>query len=141
MWVWLSVWSCAGGSRFWAKNTKPSVHCSVSGVPCETVMWDNAWRWWVRVDEMEAAGGLCIRQREARWRDLGQKIENRASVAWFQTRHVKWEYGVMLGVGGCELMRWRQWGGCTFANARPGSGIWAKKSKAERLWLGFRHAV
>jgi hypothetical protein len=43
----------------------------------------------VRVDEMEAAGGLRVRQREARRRDLGQKLENQASVARFQACGVK----------------------------------------------------
>jgi hypothetical protein len=34
----LFVWLHACGSQFWAKIPKPSVRCSVSGVPCETAM-------------------------------------------------------------------------------------------------------
>jgi hypothetical protein len=57
----------------WAKNKKRSVHGSVFGTLCETEMWGDAGRWWVRVDEMEAAGGLRIHQHEAKGLDLGQK--------------------------------------------------------------------
>ena len=76
----------------------------------------------MRVDDVEAAGGLGIRQREARGRGLSQKPKNRAFVAQFRARHVKWRCGVMLGGGGCALIMWRRQGGCAFTNARPGGG-------------------
>jgi hypothetical protein len=75
----LFVWSRAGGSRFWAKVPKPSVRCSVSGVPCETAKRNDAGRWWVRVDDVEAAGGLRVRQREARGWGLSQKPKTERS--------------------------------------------------------------
>jgi hypothetical protein len=53
------------------KNPKPSVCRSVSGAPCETTVWGDAGRWWVWVNDMEAEGGLRVRQREARGQDLG----------------------------------------------------------------------
>jgi len=36
---------------------------------------------------------------------------------------MKWWHGVMLGGGECGFMAWRPWGGCAFANARPGMGF------------------
>ena len=48
------------------KTRKPSVHSSVSGTPCKTAVWGDARRGWVHVDDMEAAVGLRVRQREAR---------------------------------------------------------------------------
>ena len=38
-------------------------------------------------------------------------------------------------------MTWRQRGGCTFANAKPGGGGWAKIPKTERPWFGFGRSV
>jgi hypothetical protein len=71
--------------RGWAKNPKPRVCDSVSGAPCETAVWDDAGRWWVQVNDMEAVGGHCVcaSQREARGRDLGQKPENERSLLSF----------------------------------------------------------
>ena len=46
--------------RGWAKNPKPRVCGSVSGAPCEMAMWDDAGRWWVRVNDMEVVGGGCV---------------------------------------------------------------------------------
>jgi len=43
-----------------AKNPKPSVCNSVSGVLCETAVWCNNRRWWARVDDMEALGGCSF---------------------------------------------------------------------------------
>jgi hypothetical protein len=40
----------------WAKNPKSSMRGSVLGTSCETVLWDGARRWWVRIDGTEAAG-------------------------------------------------------------------------------------
>ena len=54
----------------------------------------------MRDDEMEAVGGgLHVRQREASGQDLGQKLENRASVARFWACHVKWRCGKMARGG------------------------------------------
>jgi hypothetical protein len=50
----------------------------------------------VRVDEMEAAGWLRVHQCKARGWDLGQKFENRASVAWFGACCVKWQCGKIV---------------------------------------------
>ena len=54
----------------------------------------------MRVDNMEVAVGLHVRQCEARGRRLSQKPENRAFVARFWERRVKRWCGVMLRGGG-----------------------------------------
>ena len=43
----------------------------------------DAGRWWVRVNDIEAVGGLRVRQREARRRGLGQKPETERSSLGF----------------------------------------------------------
>jgi hypothetical protein len=67
------------GSGVWAKNLKPSVRGAISGVPCETAVWGDVVRWWVQVDAVAAAGGPCVRQREAGEQGLGQKTETEHS--------------------------------------------------------------
>jgi hypothetical protein len=67
------------GSGVWAKNPKPSVRGSISGVPCETAVWGDVVRWWVQVDAVVAAEGPRVRQREAGERVLGQKPETKHS--------------------------------------------------------------
>jgi hypothetical protein len=63
------------GGGFGAKNPKPSVCGSVSGVPCETAAWGDGGRWQVQVGDIEAAWVLCICQCEAGGRGLGRKPE------------------------------------------------------------------
>jgi hypothetical protein len=53
----------------------------------------------VRVNRMEAVGGLRVRQREA---GFGPETRNRAFVARFRAHRVKRQYGVVVGGGGCE---------------------------------------
>ena len=48
-----------------SKNLKTERSDSVSGVPCETMVWGNDRRLLVQVDGMEALGGLHVRQRKA----------------------------------------------------------------------------
>ena len=50
----------------------------------------------MRVDIAEAAGGLIVRQREARGAGFGPKTRNRVIVAWFRVRHVKRRWGVVV---------------------------------------------
>ena len=76
----------------------------------------------MRVDNMEAAVGLRVRQREARGWRLSRKPENRAFVAGFRARRVKRQCGVMLRGGECAFTTWSWRWGCAFANARPGGG-------------------
>jgi hypothetical protein len=42
---------------------------------------------------------------------------------------VKQRCGVVLGGSGCTLTAWMRQGSSTFANAKPGGGIWAKNPK------------
>ena len=72
---------------------------------------------------------------------MGKNPKNQAPVAQFWACCVKRRRRMMLGRGGCELMTQRQRGGCTFTNAKPGSGGWAKIPKTERLWLSFGRAM
>jgi hypothetical protein len=60
------------GGGIWAKNPNPSRRGSVSGVPCKTAVGGGAGRCLVRENGTEMAGGLRVRQREARGRVLGQ---------------------------------------------------------------------
>jgi hypothetical protein len=62
-----------------SKNPKTDCGDSVSGVPCETVVWGDDGRLLVEVDGMEAAGGLQVCQREGGGRGLGQKPETEHS--------------------------------------------------------------
>jgi hypothetical protein len=48
------------------------------------------------VDIAEAAGGLIVRQREARGAGFGPKTRNRAIVARFRARRVKRRWGVVV---------------------------------------------
>jgi hypothetical protein len=52
---------------------------SVSGVPCKMVVWGDAGRLWVWVNDTEAAGGLCVCQCEAREWGLSRKPETERS--------------------------------------------------------------
>jgi hypothetical protein len=54
------------------QKPKPSVGGSILGVLCEMAVWDDARRWWVWVNDMEAAGELCVHQHKARGWGLGQ---------------------------------------------------------------------
>jgi hypothetical protein len=67
------------GSGVWAKNLKPSICGSISGVPCETAVWGDVVRWWVQVAAMVTAGGPRVRQHEAGEWVLGQKPETKYS--------------------------------------------------------------
>ena len=87
------------------KTRKPSVRSWVSGTPCETAVWGDAKRWWVRVYDMELAVGLRVRQREARGWGLSQKPENRVSVAWFWACCVKRRCNEMARGGGDPLLQ------------------------------------
>jgi hypothetical protein len=62
-----------------AENRKPSVGGSISGTPCETATWGDGGRWWVRVGEVQAAGGPHVHQCEAGGRDSGQKPKTECS--------------------------------------------------------------
>jgi hypothetical protein len=59
-----------------SKNPKTEHGDSVSGVPCEMVVWGNGGRLLVQVNGMDAAAGLHIHQCEAGGLGLGQKPEN-----------------------------------------------------------------
>jgi hypothetical protein len=83
----------------------------------------------VRVDGVEAVGGLRICQCKAKVRGLSHKPKNQVFVARFWAHRVKQQCGVTLGGGGCALMTWRRWWGCVFANVRPGGRIWARNPK------------
>jgi hypothetical protein len=48
-----------------SKNPKTERGDSVSGVPCETMVWGDDRRLLVQVDGMEVLGGLRVRQCEA----------------------------------------------------------------------------
>ena len=48
-----------------SKNPKTKRSDSVSGVPCEAMVWGDDRRLLVQVDGMEALGGLRVCQREA----------------------------------------------------------------------------
>jgi hypothetical protein len=50
----------------------------------------------MEVDIAEAAGGLIVRQREARGAGFGPKTRNRAIVARFRARRVKRRWGVVV---------------------------------------------
>ena len=63
------------GGRIWAKSLNPSHRGSVSGMPCKMAVGGGARRWLVRENGTEMAGGLCVRQREARGQVLGQNTE------------------------------------------------------------------
>ena len=83
-WWWGAGFAnCEAEEGVGAKNPKPSVCGLVSGVPCVTAVWDDTGRLWVRVNDMKAAGGLRVRQREARGRGLGQKTETGRSSLGF----------------------------------------------------------
>jgi hypothetical protein len=78
----LRWWWCGrpvGNARLregvWAKNAKPSCRSSVSGVPCETAVGDNAEGWWGGVDEVTASAGLRVGLRKLRLWVWGQKPE------------------------------------------------------------------
>jgi hypothetical protein len=73
--------------------------CSVSGVPCEMPVWGNAERWRAWVNEMEAAGGLRVRQCEVGG-GFVPKTRNQAVVAWFRACRVKRQCQAMRGDGG-----------------------------------------
>ena len=59
-------------------------------------------------------------------RGFRPKPRNRAVVARFQARRVERRCGEMRRGGGRGIMRRQRQGGCTFANARRGDGVWPK---------------
>src|ERR1700690_2686069 len=85
------------------------------------------------VDIAEAAGGLIVRQREARGAGFGPKTRNRAIVARFRARRVKRRGRGVPGGDGCGWVSRRQRVGYLLANARPGGGVWAKNPKPSNL--------
>jgi hypothetical protein len=72
---------CVCEREGWGGSKNPKTECgdSVSGVPCETVVWGNDGRLLVQVDGMEAAGGLHVCQCEASGWGLGQKPKTKCS--------------------------------------------------------------
>ena len=80
------------------KTRKPSVRSWVSGTLCETAVWGDAKRWWVRVYDMELAVGLRVRQREARAgvEPKTQKLSVRGSVSGVPCKTAAREYGEVL---------------------------------------------
>jgi len=103
-----------------SKNPKTERGDSVSGVPCETMVWGDDRRLLVQVYGMEAAGHLPMR---GQWAGFVPKPQNRAFIAQFRPCGIKWRRGMMMGGCGCGWMAWRGWGDCAFANARPGLGF------------------
>ena len=75
----LHVSPCETGGWVCAQNPKPSRSGSVSGVPCETAVWGDIGKWGVRVNDIEAAGGLHVCQCEAGGQDLSKKHETERS--------------------------------------------------------------
>jgi hypothetical protein len=75
--------NCKAEEGVGAKNPKLSVCGLVSGVPCVMAVWGDTGRLWVRVNDMEVVGGLCVCQRKARGRGLGQKTETGRSSLGF----------------------------------------------------------
>jgi hypothetical protein len=69
-----------------------------------------AWRWRGGCAFANARPGVGFRP----------KNQNRAFVARFRACRVKRRCGAIMGDGGCGWMAWRLWGGCAFANAKPG---------------------
>ena len=67
------------GVGFRPKTPKPSICGSVSDVPCETAVWGDTGKWGVRVNDIEAAGGLRVCQCEAGGQDLSKKHETERS--------------------------------------------------------------
>jgi hypothetical protein len=57
------ICQCGAGGGIWAQNLKPSVRGSVSGAPCETVVWGDSGMWLVLVNDMEAVGRLSVNAR------------------------------------------------------------------------------
>jgi hypothetical protein len=60
---------------------------------------------------------------------FGPKTRIRTFVAQLRACHAKWRWEAVLGGGGCDRMAQRWRGGCAFANARSGGGLWAKNTK------------
>lgn len=48
-----------------AENLETKCDSSVLGMLCKMELWGDAERWWAWVNEVAAAVGLCILQREA----------------------------------------------------------------------------
>jgi hypothetical protein len=71
--------------RWGSRNPKTERGDSVSGVPCEMVVWGNDRRLLVQVNGIDAAGGLRVRQRAAGGLGLGQKPETKHS--WLSFSH------------------------------------------------------
>jgi hypothetical protein len=95
------------GGRFWAKNLKPSVCGSVSGVPRKMAAWGDGWMWWVRVGDMKAAWVLRIHQREAGGGRVWTKNLKPNVCAWFRGCRVERRHRVMVRGGGRGLVTWR----------------------------------
>ena len=66
MWMrWWWWWSCTFANTrqervLRAKSHETKHNGSVLGVPCETVVEGNEWRWWGGVNEVVAVVGLCV---------------------------------------------------------------------------------
>src|ERR1700691_4996856 len=90
------------------------------------------------VDIAEAAGGLIVRQREARGAGFGPKTRNRAIVARFRVRRRKRRCRVVPGGNRCGWVSRRQRVGYVFANARPGGGVWAQNPQTTNLGSASR---
>ena len=71
--------------RWGSRNPKTECGDSVSGVPCEMVVWGNDGRLLVQVNGMDVAGGLCFCQHETGGLGLDQKPETEHS--WLSFSH------------------------------------------------------
>lgn len=60
-----------------AENLETKCDSSVLGMLCKMELWGDAERWWAWVNEVAAAVGLCILQREAEV-GFGPQTRNRA---------------------------------------------------------------
>ena len=147
-WVWAKGTETAGGLRVrkrkaqvrsLGQNPKLSCRGSVTGVPCETAVGSSGVRWWVGAKGTETAGGLHVRKREVGGQGLGQnpKPSRRGSVTGVPCETAVGSGGVRWWVG--PRARKRR-GGCAFANARPGCGVWVKP-ETEPSWLSYGCAV
>jgi hypothetical protein len=99
-WWWWGAWFANPKAEegVGAKNPKPSVCGSVSGVLCKTAVWGNAGTCWVQVNGMEVVRGVHICQCEA-GAGFGPKTQNQVFIAQFQVCHAKWRCWDMVGAG------------------------------------------
>jgi hypothetical protein len=122
-----------GRGAGWVKNPKPSCRGSVTGVPCKMAVGGGSGRWWVRVKGKKVAGGLRVRQCEARG-VKNPKLSHRGSVTGVPRKTAV----------GARAGRWWVWskgtemaGGLRVRKREVGRRGLGQKPESERLWLDF----